>query len=179
VMPGYYDSLGNPAPGQGTTLNFYAYFSAYGSSAYDPNDVNLVIPNLAAAAYEVDANGLGPIALQYLVSFPVIHSGNLNLAISPSPNPYTSTLTVTTSGTVTYQKPQTYQIISPGVDGLYGVGGQFLTTSSASTATVPLPFDPNNTVDIGSSSNTADSDRTVRQRELDNLTNFKSGTLQQ
>ena len=178
AMPGYYDSLGNPAPGLGAgTLNFYAYFSAYGSGAYDPNDVNVAELN------NDNAGPGGPIALQYQTSFPVYQGGNV--AVSPSPNPYTSTLTANNpagalpSGNPTYQKPQTYQIISPGADGLYGVGGQFRpSTSSSAAATVALPFDPNNTFDIGST-NSKETDAALRQRELDNLTNFKSGTLQQ
>jgi hypothetical protein len=76
--------------------------------------------------------------------------------------------TVTTSGIVTYQKPQTYQIISSGIDGLYGVGGQYQQATTA--AAVSLPLDSINIV------NTADT--TIRQREQDNLTNFTAGKLQ-
>ncbi len=43
-IPGYYDTLNNGPPlgiGSGSnTINFYAYFSAYGNGNYDPNDVN-------------------------------------------------------------------------------------------------------------------------------------------
>lgn len=76
---------------------------------------------------------------------------------------------------MTYQKPQTFQIISSGLDGLYGVGGQFQPTTTS--ATIPLPFDSHNSIDVGNSV-VADSDATLRQREYDNLTNFKSGRLQ-
>ena len=45
-IPAYYDTLNNGPPiGAGTgsgPVNFYAYFSAYGSGNYDPNDVNFV-----------------------------------------------------------------------------------------------------------------------------------------
>src|SRR5262249_21138606 len=117
-IPGYYDSLNNSPPGSGVTHNFYAYFNAYGSGAYDPNDVN--IP-------EQDNNNSGPIGLQYLVGFPTVpQNQTLYVSISPSPNPYTSTTTAPTSGTITYQNPQSFQIISSGLDGQYGVGGQYL-----------------------------------------------------
>ena len=177
-IPGYYDSVGNgPAqisspvggmPSNATPLNFFAYFSAYGNGNYDPNDVNFP---------EEDANSQGPIALYYTVGFSTSGSTSTPYkALSPSPNPYTSTLTSgTSSGTITYQKPQTYQIISPGIDGLYGVGGQYQAASTS--ATVPLPFDTTGNTYNGGSSST-EHDATIRQREYDNLTNFKSGTLQ-
>jgi prepilin-type N-terminal cleavage/methylation domain-containing protein len=165
-IPGYYDNLGNAPPG-GTsiTLNFYAYFSGYSNGVYDANDINY--------QFEIDGNSLGPIGLIYqhaLVQYP-----------SPSPNPYTSSITANNpqgalpSGSVTYQKGQTFQIFSSGTDGLYGVGGQFTPIGAAtSTASNTLPFDPGNTV----SGNSACLDRSVRQREADNLTNFQSGRLQ-
>ncbi len=178
-IPGYYDSLGNSPPtALPTTINFYAYFSSYGSGHYDPNDVNLFYPLASPYAYEVDFNSNGPIGLQFQSNYPVVGGGFI---VSPSPNPYTSTLTANNptgalpSGTVTYQKPQTFQIISSGLDGLYGVGGQFQPTTTS--ATIPLPFDSHNSIDVGNSV-VADSDATLRQREYDNLTNFKSGRLQ-
>src|SRR5262249_19212700 len=109
-----------------------------------------------------------PISLNYYVSFPLFGStGLVNVATSPSPNPYTTTLTEPATKTVTYQKPQTFQIISSGVNGVFGLGGQFVQATQSSS--VPMPFDPNN-------SSTPDS--SIRQFEYDNLTNFKSGTLQ-
>jgi general secretion pathway protein G len=184
-IPGYYDSLGNapPVPGApSTTLNFYAYFSAYGNGAYDPNDVNF--------GNELDERGGGPIGLAFALGCattltpPAPPPPGLPNCGSPSPNPYTSTLTANNAagaalpnGTVSYQKPQTYQIVSAGVDGLYGLGGQFISgTQRASTATNVLPFDKDNSF-VGTLA-TAELDETVRQRERDNLTNFKSGTLQ-
>jgi prepilin-type N-terminal cleavage/methylation domain-containing protein len=167
-IPGYYDSLNNavPAPGGGTTLNFYAYFSAYGNSGYDPNDVNFL---------ETDANNNGPIGLGFQTSFGTFKA--LNFCSSFAPNPYTSTLSVGIP--VTFINPQTFQIISSGIDGLYGVGGQF-NSNTASASTVPLPFDATNTF-AGSTmgkSLSADTDLTIRQRENDNLTNFKPTSLQ-
>jgi prepilin-type N-terminal cleavage/methylation domain-containing protein len=170
-IPGYYDTLGSqppPVAETGTTppaigtgsgpVNFYAYFCANGSGNYDPNDVNF---------YENDVNLVGPLTLQYTVGFATNSGTTPYAAISPSPNPYTSTATVTTSGTITYQKPQTFQVISSGIDGLYGVGGQY--QAATTSATVPLPVDATHTI--------PNNDGSIRQREYDNLTNFKTGTL--
>jgi len=171
-IPGYYDTVGTgppqvsspigPMPALSPPTNFYAYFSANGSGNYDPNDVNF-------AEEDALSNSSVPIGLNYTVGFSTFGSTTTPyVSESPSPNPYTSTVTAgTTSGTITYQKPQTFQILSPGIDGLYGVGGQYLppTTSAA----IPLPMDIHNTVNT--------SDANIRQREFDNLTNFKNGTL--
>ncbi len=170
-IPGYYDSLGTDPPTSGSgsaSINFYAYFSAYGNGAYDANDVNF--------SFESDPNGLSPIALAF-------QHGSATY-LSPSPNPYTTSLstTVTTTGTstgtsiVTFQKPQTFQIISSGVDGLYGVGGQYVTPGSTSSSTQnPLPVDPNGDTSAGGTAVTAG---TIRNAERDNLSNFKAGTLE-
>jgi general secretion pathway protein G len=170
-IPAYYDTLNTGPPGFPLTgsgpVNFYAYFSAYGKGNYDPNDVNF---------NETDALNGGISALQYNVGFLTFGSTTTPyVSLSPSPNPYTTTLTAgTTSGTVTYQKPQSYQILSAGIDGLYGVGGQY--TPQTQSSTVPLPVDLNHTVDA--STGNALGDGSIRQREYDNLSNFKSGTLQ-
>ena len=176
-IPGYYDSLGNPSPpvaGAPVSLNFFAYFSAYGNGAYDPNDVNFYYATAGTAEFEVDANSAGPIQLHYAVNYPTLPTTQTSpfSAISFSPNPYTSSLTAgTATGTPTYQSPQSFQIISSGLDGLYGVGGQYVASTTA--ATVNLPFDPANT-----STGTTPADSTIRQREGDNLTNFKTSSLQ-
>jgi len=175
-VPGYYDSFGNAPPGQGTTLNFYTYFSAYGNGAYNPDDVNF---------YTEDDGGnnatqapLAPFWLNFQ-----------RTGFSAVPNPYTNTPTSNLggglpSGTVTFQKGQSYQIISAGVDGQYGVGGQYIpATSATSTASNALPYDVANTGagpgPPGSAPAQAELPSTsIRLREGDNLTNFKSGTLQ-
>ncbi len=106
-IPGYYDSFG--------TNKAYAYFSAYGGNAYDPNDDNF--PG------ETDTQGNMTPELTYQVGFPTTVPGTVGfVAVSPPPNPYTASLTnpgTTTSSTpVTYLSPQTFQLISAGVDGL-------------------------------------------------------------
>jgi prepilin-type N-terminal cleavage/methylation domain-containing protein len=164
-IPGYYDTLGNntPTTTPGQPLNFYVYFSAYGNGAYDPNDVNFWT--------EQDTNLATPIWLQFFTAT------SLNHRVSPAPNPYTTSLTVTTNNVLTYEKAQTFQIFSPGVDGLYGVGGQYVSPSSLnSSASTSLPLD--NTDTFAGTPAAANTDSTIRQRERDNLTNFQQGTLQ-
>jgi general secretion pathway protein G len=154
VFPGYLDSFGNAKTtnNPGDLTNFYAYFSSYGNNGYDPNDVSF--------SSELDANQQDA-GLAYKVSFPVVGGACGSLA----PNPYTSTLTVPTSGTVTFLNPQSFQIISSGIDGLYGLGGQY--TPDAGTA---LPLDSAHYLNT--------SDTNIRTRENDNLSNFHNGRLQ-
>lgn len=166
TFPGYLDSLGNSLGGN--QINFIAYFSSYGNNGYDPNDVNF--------AAEMADDGTTAVLNKYKVRFPVYTATKgattpPNHAASPAPNPYTSTATgaATTAAaatlTVNYVNAQTYQLISPGVDGQYGPGGMF----KANATTEALPFDANTTVPATLKS--------IRQRERDNLTNFHGGTL--
>ena len=187
-IPGYLDSLGNetvsPSAVAGAAnspvtgfymstgaqmINFYAYFSSYGNGGYDPNDVNF---------NESDQFNNANIGLTYHVTFPVPGATYANSSSSPAPNPYTSALTAVFTGNgtpraTTFLNPQTFQIISSGLDGLYGVGGQYLpnnTTESLSldTSTNPAGHTPYiNTTDTG-----------IRIRERDNVTNFHNGKLE-
>ena len=158
-VPGYFDSLGNSlASGQ---VNFYAYFSAYGNGGYDPNDVNFA---------ETDAAHIVAM-LAFRVNFPILVpaiTGVLNTARSSAPNPYTSGTTVPPTGVTSFLNPQSFQIISSGIDGQYGVGGQYTpnTTGEALPLDTSVP-DPYNT-----------SDTTIRVRERDNVTNFHNGKLE-
>jgi len=165
--PGYVDSLNS----QGTTppQNFYAYFSTNNGAGYDPNDINLV---------ETDTQGNSPIGLNFWANQPV-HApggGQQNRTLSPSPNPYTSGATysgATNPNTVvTYYQPQSFQLFSAGADGLYGVGGIYTPTATATTLPrqdmgggAPYPFSPS-------------ADGALRTLEQDNLTNFHNGKLQ-
>ncbi len=163
-IPGYLDSLGNTL-GSGQ-INFYAYFSAYGNGGYDPNDVNFT---------ETDAYGNGPLGLTFNVTFPVPVGATItNTSVSPAPNPYTSALTAPFNGSfhlaTTYFNPQTFQIISSGVDGLYGVGGQYTPNVTGEA----LPLDPNLSNYVPSPL----ADNTIRVRERDNITNFHNGKLE-
>jgi general secretion pathway protein G len=144
-IPGYGDS-------NSTTLNpnFYAYFSAYGGSNYDPNDVNAYEPG-NPSSFEMDVNG-NPISLNFLVNFPVL-TGPPNVTSSPAPNPYTNSIT---TAAVSYFTPNSFQILSPGADAHYGTGGQYTPDAS-----VTLPTNGND-----------------RSYEQDNLSNFRNGRLQ-
>jgi general secretion pathway protein G len=182
-IPGYLDSLGNPAPPAiaippppfgivpGSPVNFYAYFSSYGNGGYDPNDVNF--------SSELDIN-LSEAALSYHVAFPVLGA---NGCFSPAPNPYTSTTTAPFNTTTTpptplplsFLNPQSFQIISSGIDGQYGVGGQYTPDATGES----LPLDPNSNFPAGiylPYINTTDA--TIRIRERDNVTNFHNGKLE-
>jgi general secretion pathway protein G len=163
-VPGYLDSLGNSlANGQ---INFFAYFSAYGNGGYDPNDVNF--PS------ELDANS-AVAGLAFRVNFSILPpaiTGVASTAGSVAPNPYTTTTTVpqlpnNLFGVPTYYNPQTFQIISSGADGQYGLGGQY----SPDVAT-PLVLDSNAAVYMGTTTDTG-----IRAREKDNLTNFHNNRL--
>jgi hypothetical protein len=178
VFPGYLDSLSSqtvlnnsnanpvkvPSSGQN---NFYAYFSTNNGQGYDPNDVNFMNQN-----YDVDVNGGFPLVLTFNVPFAFPTLGPI---YSPSPNPYTTGEPYTQPATtgqappnVTYQNPQSFQIISPGLDGAYGLGGLY----NPNSPTSPLPQYPTSPVNL---SNTSDTD--VRNMERDNLTNFHNGKL--
>ncbi|WP_165249177.1 type II secretion system protein [Paludisphaera soli] len=161
AFPGYLDSLGNSLGND--QINFIAYFSSYGNNAYDPNDVNFPT--------EADGNLVAPILSRFNVRFPVRTSASpttSNLAVSPSPNPYTTS--TTNAATVGYVNPQTYQLISSGVDGQFGPGGQY----KPNATTGVLPYDAANTV---KSDGTPLNEANVRSREKDNLTNFHGGRL--
>jgi general secretion pathway protein G len=183
-VPGYYDSFGNNSPPATaglvpSTLNFYAYFSAYGNNGYDPNDVNFGTDD-PSAPFESDSQQNGPIGLLFATSFGTFSA--ISGCNSYSPNPYTTAPTTTVP--LSYINPQSFQIISAGIDGLYGVGGQYV-SNATSTAVVPIPADLANTY-FGATNGKSLSfesaqtvpDGSIRLREADNLTNFKGGTLQ-
>lgn len=154
-IPGYVDSFQNP-----NGRRFFAYFSSYGTDSYDPNDINF---NPADATYpEVD--GLQqPLMMPFHVNYPLAKQPTT----SPSPNPYTSGETVPSNATKSAQfiNPKSYQILSPGADGIYGLGGRY----DVSTTGQRLPSD--STTALGFSGDA----RTV---ESDNVTNFSQGSLE-
>jgi prepilin-type N-terminal cleavage/methylation domain-containing protein len=157
-FPSYYDSLSTNRP--------YVYFSAYNGTGYDPNDVNYDTGN---PLVEIDESTTAttPIMLNFSLTFPVKNGG---VAISPAPNPYTTTQTVVQTTTVPYtpaviyQNAQTFQIVSAGTDGQYGVGGLY-----SPTGATPLPVDTTNS--------SPSTDQGLRTREKDNLTNFTVNKL--
>jgi general secretion pathway protein G len=151
-MPSYLDVLGTPQTVTGN--NYLAYFSTNLGAGYDPNDVNL--------GTDTDSNQLSPIAVDFSLTASVTSR-------SPSPNPYTSTPPVLGAGvtSVTYQNGQSFQIISAGLDGQYGLGGMYSPDSSGSSVPLPPENGISNSTDVG-----------VRLLERDNLTNFHNGRLE-
>jgi general secretion pathway protein G len=174
-IPAYQDSL--------RTGRFYAYFSAYGGGAYDPNDVNFDVAGDPQT--EMDANGVFPLTLAFLTKFPVVGNSsngtNSSVAVSASPNPYCTTSSVGAStsaalgGSVSFQNPNSFQILSAGGDGFFGVGGIVNTNATPSLAPDSGVY-PNSP---GTSGGVYDStDPTLRVTEQDNLSNFTRGVLQ-
>jgi prepilin-type N-terminal cleavage/methylation domain-containing protein len=161
--PGFLDQLNSQS---GNPQNFYAYFSFNNGLGYDPNDINF---NNALA--EADGNLQAPLTLSFTapLTLPSSTPSPPQVTLSPSPNPYTSSQPVPsgTNQSPTYFNAQSFQIISPGVDGTYGLGGHYNATSSTDA---PL--------DGAELSRSNSSDPKVRNLEADNLTNFKNGTLQ-
>jgi general secretion pathway protein G len=166
-MPSYFDPLGGPVQagfgGGGQPNNLYAYFSTYGGAGYDANDVNF--------GTDYDSNATQGLSLavvpNQLVYLPMTTT-SATFTQSPSPNPYTTSppYQAVANGPVvtqvTYTNPQSFQIISSGLDGVYGLGGLYQPNSPSPTSSA-LPFETANTTD-----------RTI---ERDNLTNFHNGKL--
>lgn len=156
----YADTL-NPAP----DVRPYAYFSAYGQNGYDPNDCNLA-----------DDLG-GSLARQFrLGSFAIP---------SPGPNPYTASLPVPLDSSgcyagnnspfpVTWQRPQTFQVVSAGRDGRYGFGGQFDPKGQVDTLPIPDSGCPGMWGGLSQSAVLA-----VKDESRDNLSNFATNRLGQ
>ncbi len=143
-IPGYLD-----ANASGSTGTFYAYFVAYGSVGYDPNDVN------------IGDEGDLSVGNTYRIGMPTIPvSTPPNTVFSPSPNPYTSSAPAPLSMNqpAAYVNATGFQIISSGGDQLFGPGGQW--TTSGDRLPVPPAAPPG-----------------IRDPESDNLTNFTSGRL--
>lgn len=157
-FPSYHDSLATDAP--------FAYFSAYGGEQYDPNDCNFAPRNSGGvqAGAERDDSGAGPVLRGFRVTYPVKTAAGApaTFAISAAPNPYHAS--PAGAPTTQWQKGQSFQIISPGADGLYGLGGTYLTSGT-----------PKMPPDLGAVTGTTEG--TIRNRENDNLTSFVGGPL--
>lgn len=146
----------------------FVYFSSYEGAGYDPNDVNY-----AEDGTKTDGSTVVPAwSAQYTVSGGIAGKffnlpGAPDDNYSPAPNPYTNgpPLKSSSSPNPEYMNKSTFQIISAGFDGQFGVGGEF-----QSTGTDTLPFSP-------SLGYPADLVSSIRDRERDNLTNFKGGRL--
>ena len=153
LIPSYMDPLHS-----GVEARPYAYFSAYGSNGYDPNDVNFVEPDENATVLASGRN--------YTVSFS--GNGGSRGTFSFAPNPYTSTppVPLTAGQAATFLKADSFQIVSAGADGFYGVAGQWISDS-----TERMPYD------AGIAATLSPPNQTIRKREQDNLTSFSSSKL--
>lgn len=183
-FPGYIDKLG--AGSDPNQPPFYAYFSAYAGVGYDPDDVNF---------QGIEQVSGSPICGAFMTPNPLMGTtpitGRPDIVSSPYPNPYCNDdpvpikagssppvvdTTVPPVGSAArpraYQNPQSFQIISPGADRLYGIGGTYAPTASN---TLPYSNSLNMSVTGQDLSGIPDPPRTT---ENDNLTNFATGTLQ-
>jgi general secretion pathway protein G len=147
-FPSYVDPLGTERP--------FVYFAAAGG-AYDPNDVNIEEES-AGGSTAPDMRG-------FRVGFAVRTTASATAtttAISAGPNPLTVSEPIGAT-TTQWHKRDSFQIISAGRDGLFGIGGQF-TPSGA----VRLPAGPpDQTIPEG----------VTREAENDNISSVASGTL--
>jgi prepilin-type N-terminal cleavage/methylation domain-containing protein len=149
----------------------YVYFSSYDGQGYDPNDQNI--------AEASDSTGIGPISRLFSCNLGIsttatAHFTGLtaNVIESCAPNPYTSSTPLLGGGQkiATFINGNTFQILSPGRDREYGVGGQ---------------FDPNANLRLtddgwmypGPKASPVSTDGSLRIRERDNLTNFHTSKL--
>jgi general secretion pathway protein G len=159
------------------TDQFYAYFSAYNGSGYDPDDVNFD---------EEDSGGTTQTVLGGIQSnndpMGVNKTSRSDIFASPAPNPYynDSPVPIDSSGALdltdkrsrnfTAIKTNTFQIISSGFDRKFGIGGQW-----NSNLDNPVPFFP-----IANGTATGQKlDADTRTVEYDNVTNFSGGKLKQ
>jgi prepilin-type N-terminal cleavage/methylation domain-containing protein len=173
LFPEYLDGL------TGNTSRPLVYFSAYEGQGYDPDDNNYFdaddSPLYTTGVFGGFSTPNAPTATR-------VYNASLrpDIVASEAPNPYTADvpLPLDASGNIdpTNHKPReyinknSYQLFSAGLDNNFGIGGQ---------------FDANNTIDSLPFPAGAESQATgqtlpssIRQRERDNLTNFKNGTLQ-
>jgi general secretion pathway protein G len=156
-FPSYVDTLGTDEQSRP-----YVYFSAYGTNSYDPNDCNF---NPSARSYVPSLSDI--LDLDTGQNFFRAFGGSAGTSISP--NPYTTGPAFPTGRSPAWQKPQSYQIISAGVDRIYGFGGQF----AGKAKSEPLPLDAAD-VSVPRINPASVSSRSV---EADNITNFSQGRL--
>lgn len=185
-FPGYLDNLGSYSDQNEPPL--YAYFSSYAGAGYDPDDCNMSEPATDGSQPRI----FGAFNTRN-AAFGTYIEGSTTICSSPAPNPYTadppvptddSGKVVTTSAKPTiYLNAQSYQIISPGYDRLYGIGGQY--TTKYENTTVPFVvtsgggYKGNTWQTQLANSNVTGQDLPADTRtvENDNLTNLASGRL--
>jgi prepilin-type N-terminal cleavage/methylation domain-containing protein len=151
-FPEFLDSLGTGKP--------IAWFRSEGNVGYDPNDCNLPEPDTTGTVQAVTRT--------FRVGFVTASGGRL--AISPGPNPMT-TSAANTGVTTAWHKPGSFQFLSAGADGLFGVGGRY--REDGKTFADKMPLEPT----TGTVQNLNSTDAGLRDVERDNVASFVSGTL--
>jgi type II secretory pathway pseudopilin PulG len=114
----------------------YAYFSSYEGAGYRPDDMNIDTTGVASETEPSGDNSILTVGyMEFRVNwqrpagYPAAYTPSyatppLNSVLSPGPNPYTLGVPMNdTVPIVRYWKPDTFQLISPGLDGAYGQGG--------------------------------------------------------
>jgi general secretion pathway protein G len=164
-FPEYSDNIsssGTPQP--------FVYFSSYEGAGYDPDDVNYAeegvlmdgTPLLATwTTGRVPSKGIGAV---------------FRTGASFAPNPYTNGAPLPMKGNTVnpeYMNKTSFQIISAGVDGQFGIGG-FYRSTGADVLPFPAADTSNGVPQFGSPANLGAGTRLV---EKDNVTNFKGGRL--
>ncbi|MDG3003324.1 type II secretion system protein [Paludisphaera mucosa] len=167
-FPEYLDGLTGPTPQP------FAYFSSYEGAGYDPDDVNYAEEGTLG-----DGSTVTPAWTSFGTPLTGIGGWFFNRpAASFAPNPYTNGSALKMPGTTNpeYVNKNTFQIISAGLDSQFGFGGTYKTTGEVTPFPTPkgVAKDADYVPEFGAPANLA---RTLRQREHDNLTNFKGGRL--
>lgn len=182
-FPGFRDNLGEPT--EANVPTFYSYFSAYEGTGYDPDDVNFDEPSSDGKIRPI----LGVFTATN-VATPSPYTGGGKIVMSAAPNPYTNDVPVSTGTggdvnangvTHPWQNAQTFQIIAPGRDRLFGIGGQYIANGNDKLPFIsPKPGYAMNSLQTALANFTVtgqDLGPDTRTREKDNVTNFSAGKL--
>ncbi len=186
---GYLNSNGNGFPeysdnlGSSGALRPYVYFSSYEGAGYDPDDVDYPEEGPLTDGTTVEAKSYTEgFVLQGIGSRFYNYNNTLNFASAPynvgsfAPNPYTNGSPVKVTGNTVnpeFINKSTFQIISAGIDGLFGPGGGY---KSGVADPLALSGDPTDSNYIFPMMPLGLSDA-ARFAEKDNVTNFKGGRL--
>jgi general secretion pathway protein G len=165
-FPEYSDNIstsGTPQP--------FVYFSSYEGAGYDPDDVNY-------AEEGVLMDGTPVLATWTTGRYPSTGIGAVfTTGASFAPNPYTNGAPLPMKGNTVkpeYVNKTSFQIISAGVDGLFGIGGFYRSNGTGDVLPFPPADSSSGTPEFGAPPKLGAS---VRQTEKDNITNFKGGRL--
>jgi len=166
-FPEYLDGL------SGVDSQPFVYFSSYEGAGYDPDDVNYAEEGPQSNGTLVSATWTagGMVSSGIGGKF---YKGGTTIA-SPAPNPYTNGSALPATGTTNpeFVNKNTFQIISAGFDNQFGIGGSY---KASGGDVLPFVAAQGAVYDDGALA-TATLGSSIRERERDNLTNFKGGRL--